>query len=866
LSITDSYAVPDEKQENLGKLRKLIGPAIALILCLTALWILRRSLGEYHYRDILRELQKLPARQIFAATLLTLLNYLVLTGYDVLAFRYIRHRLAYAKIALTSFIGYAFSQSLGLPVIMGGSVRYRLYSGWGLSAAEIAQVVAFTTITFWLGIFALGGVALWIHPMMIPHALNIALRTTRPIGLVLIVLAASYSLLCLARRRPFHLGKREFVPPSFGLSMLQVLISSFDWALAAAVLFALLPAGSPVSFSELLGIFLAAQILGVFSQVPGGLGVFETIVLLFLSPRIPAPALVGSLLAYRGIYYLFPLCVALVVLAAHEIWESSPKVGKIANVLARGSFRVSPSFFAFATFAAGVVLLFSGATPAARARLMFLQQFLPLTLVEISHFLASLAGIGLILLARGLQKRLDAAWMLTVILLATGLVASLLKGLDYEESVLMGVLLFSLLPCRAHFYRKASLTSERFSPAWIAAIALVLASSLWLTFFSFEHVPYSTELWWQFTFSGDAPRSLRAAVGAFGAAFIFALAQLLRPASAAPTLPGGEELEHAKELIAGAKKTYANLALLGDKELLFSKSGNSFLMYGMEGRSWIALGDPIGSDEEKPELIWRFRELSDNHAGWTVFYQIEKQYLPLYLDLGLTLLKLGEEALVRLEDFTLDGKDRKTFRHLLNKFDKDGFNFEIVSPSQVSSLFPVFREISDQWLQQKNTREKGFSLGFFNTEYLKCFPAAIVRRGDTIYAFTNIWVAADKEELSLDLMRYRPDAPNGVMDYLFLNLMLWGKEEGYRWFNLGMAPLSGLQNHALAPFWSRLGALVYRYGEHFYNFQGLRQYKQKFDPVWEPKYIATPAGLALPRVLSNLGSLISGGLGGVVTR
>ena len=115
-------------------------------------------------------------------------------------------------------------------------------------------------------------------------------------------------------------------------------------------------------------------------------------------------------------------------------------------------------------------------------------------------------------------------------------------------------------------------------------------------------------------------------------------------------------------------------------------------------------------------------------------------------------------------------------------------------------------------------------------------------------------------------MRHRVDAPNGVMDYIFLNLILWGQQQGYKFFNLGMAPLSGLENRSLGTVWNRVGALTYRFGENFYNFQGLRQYKEKFDPVWEPMYLASPGGLALPRILTNLATLISGGLRGVVAK
>ena len=141
-----------------------------------------------------------------------------------------------------------------------------------------------------------------------------------------------------------------------------------------------------------------------------------------------------------------------------------------------------------------------------------------------------------------------------------------------------------------------------------------------------------------------------------------------------------------------------------------------------------------------------------------------------------------------------------------------------------------------------------------------------MRREGRIVAFANIWRGGDRDEISIDLMRHRPEVESIVMDFLFIELMLLGKADGFKWFNIGMAPLSGLENRALAPLWSRLGSMVFRHGEHFYNFQGLRQYKEKFDPVWSPRYLAAPAGLTLPRVLADVAALIAGGLGGVVRR
>src|SRR5262249_52242059 len=170
------------------------------------------------------------------------------------------------------------------------------------------------------------------------------------------------------------------------------------------------------------------------------------------------------------------------------------------------------------------------------------------------------------------------------------------------------------------------------------------------------------------------------------------------------------------------------------------------------------------------------------------------------------------------------------------------------------------------WLAEKHTREKGFSLGFFEPAYLRRLPVAVARDDTGVVAFANLLPGAEREELSCDLMRYRPGVRAGMMDFLFVELLEWGRARGYRWVNLGMAPLAGFEDRALAPLWSRLGALLFRHGEDFYNFQGLRQFKEKFDPVWEPRYLVSPGGVVLPRVLANVGSLVSGGLGGIVAR
>jgi len=848
-------------------LRRNFRPLLGLSLFVLAFWVLHHELKQYHYHDIAKSLREVPAGQLLLAFALTLLNYLVLTGYDTLALRYIRHALAYRKIALASFVGYAFSNNIGLSMIAGSSVRYRMYSAWGLTTPEIAKVVAFYTLSLWLGLFAMGGAVFLVSPPPISQGSLIAAVPIRVVGAALLVLLGGYLLWSMLRKRPVSVRGWEFPVPPFRLSLAQISVSCLDWALAGCVLYVLLPPAPNLTFFAFLSIYLFAQMAGMVSQVPGGLGVFEGAVVLLLPKELPTSSVVASLLAYRATYYLLPLCIAGLLLGAYEVLERKERTRRIARAFGQWVPEVAPRVLAATTFVGGTVLLVSGATPGISGRLSWVRDFLPLPVIEISHFLGSLAGAGLLLLARGLQRRLDAAYLLTAILLASGMLASLLKGFDFEEAIILGIMLGMLLPCRKYFYRRSSLLAEPFTPGWVVAILLVFSGTLWLGFFSYKHVEYSNDLWWRFAWHGGASRFLRAAVGSLCLVLLIAVARLLRPAWPRIVSPDAAETDRVRALVQASPRTMANLALLGDKRFLFSESGKGFIMYGVEGRSWVAMGDPVGPQEEAMELAWKFLQLCDRHGGWTVFYEVGTENLTVYLDIGLTLLKIGEEARVRLGTFSLEGGNRKELRRVRNRLEKEGCSFEVIPAEGTEAVLTELKPISDAWLEDKNTREKGFSLGFFDPVYIKRFPIAVVRREGKIVAFTNLWQGADRDELSMDLMRYSSEAPDSVMDYLFVRLILWGRDQGYDWFSLGMAPLAGLESHpGLAPLWSRIGGFVYRHGEHFYNFQGLRHYKDKFDPEWEPRYLAIPGGLKLPRVFTNIASLIAGGMKGVISK
>ena len=377
---------------------------------------------------------------------------------------------------------------------------------------------------------------------------------------------------------------------------------------------------------------------------------------------------------------------------------------------------------------------------------------------------------------------------------------------------------------------------------------------------------YSNQLWWQFELDGQAPRSLRALTGIALIALAYGLWQLLRPPAGELAEPTAEEIARAAAIARSNPASDACYALVGDKHLMFSPSGKSFIMFGKQGRSWVSLYGPFGDSREWPDLVWQFIEVATDHGGRAAFYQVRPATLPLYLDCGLHALKLGEYAHVPLPDFNLKGAKRANLRSGVNRGEREGLVFELVLPEQVAALLPELREVSDAWLAQQRTREKGFSVGRFDEDYLRQLPVAIVRREGRIIAFANLLTTDTREEASLDLMRYLPDAPPGTMDFLFAKIMLHLQAEGYQRFGLGMSPMAGMAERRQAPRWQRLGRLLFEYGDRFYNFRGLHSFKDKFEPVWEARYLAAPPGLGPMFVLADVAALIGGGVKGVIAK
>ncbi|MBJ6120920.1 bifunctional lysylphosphatidylglycerol flippase/synthetase MprF [Sphingomonas sp. BT553] len=832
--------------------RAYVTAAVVAVVVAIGLGALHHLTRQIRLADVSAAFDAIGRGQVAMALLLTAISYAALTLYDVLALRIVGRPLPWRTAALASFTSYTLSHNLGLSLLTGGSARYRIYTAAGLDGPDVARVVAIAGATFWMGVLTVTGFALLGHAGPLAIDSKVLPIWVPPLaGGFVVVLAIGFVALCA--QGPRRIGWRGWsVPlPTAGQAIAQIAVATIDLAAASAALFVLIPGADPSLLPAFVLGYALAIIVALVSHVPGGIGVFEAVAIATIP--VDRTTLFAALIAYRVIYYLFPLALGVIALGWHEArrrLSSQMIVG--ARRVAEG---IAPSLLGAACFGGGAVLLLSGSLPSVPGRLRDLASVMPLPFIEASHLAASLVGTGLLLIAPGLYRRLDGAFLMARTLLLAGAAFSLFKGIDYEEAIVCLTIAGLLQLTKPAFYRRTSLVGRPLSAAWLVSIAAVIGTAIWVGFFSYKHVDYEQSLWWQFAVGDDASRFLRSSLGIAVALAAAALWWLFLPAPVRAS--AAVEPEEIDTILATATRTDAMLALTGDKRFLVSADGDAFVMYQVHGNSWIAMADPVGAKAAWPDLLWQLRSMADAAQGQLLLYQISADVLEIAIEMGLSIIKYGEEALVDLTGFTVEGSGKRSLRQTHARLTRNGVTFAVIPATEVPALIPELAIVSSAWLGAKAHREKGFSLGRFDPAYMAQFDCAVVRVDGQIVAFANVWRTDDLGELSLDLMRHDDHAPSGVMDYLFVELMLWGRAQGYRRFALGLAPLSGIAGRRMAPAWAKIAALLFRHGERLYGFRGLRTYKEKFAPLWAPRYIAGPDGLALVKALRNLNRLIS---------
>ena len=841
--------------ERVGRYRRVLSILVVALIAVLGFTALRALVHDVRASDIPLAIAAIPDRRITLALVLTIISYLTLTLYDWLALVVVGRPQRWRVAALASFTSYALSHNLGLSMLTGGSMRWRVYRQAGVEFADTVRVGVIASVAFWTGVIGMAGIALLtVHTGITAGPANLSQLGCRLLGAgCLAVLALPMVARGVGQRR---IGTAGWSLPLPSLREQAILMSAslIDLLASAAALFVLVPSATSDQFPLFFIAYALAVIAALVTHVPGGLGVFEAVILAVLPGE--QSDLFAALLLYRIIYYFLPLLSAGGLVVVLEGRRLRQPFGSALSLIDRAGRALAPGAVTLLVSAGGFVLLVSGALPAIEPRLQGLESILPLPFIEGSHLAGSLVGTALLLIAPALNARMLSGYRTALLLLLSGAVFSLLKGLDYEEAIVLLSIAALLRYCRRGFYRPGALLGEPLNLFWLTAAAGALGLSVWAGFFAYRRTPYSDSLWWQFAINGNAPRFLRASFAAGILLTAAAFSNLLASRRAVPAL-GDLPDDVARRALAMTSRTNANLAFTGDKSFIVSAAGDAFLMYRLQGSTWVVMGDPVGPRAAWSELVWSIRRACDQARGRLCFYQSSEAMLPLFVELGLSAIKYGEEAQIDLAKFSLTGPRAKALRHGLRRGEAAGLVFEIVPRSAVTALLPELRSVPDAWLADRKGREKRFSLGAFDDAYVTRYDLAVVRGAGGIAAFANIWRSVDKEELSVDLMRHRPDSPYGTMDLLLVRLLEWGATAGYARFNLGLAPLSGIKGDHLSPLWAKLARILYENGERFYSFAGLRAFKSKFTPDWHARYIASPTGVARARILIDLVRVVS---------
>ncbi len=486
-----------------------LGAVAASFVFIAAVLAVRKEFTATSFVGALHNLANFPIIQIIAAFILTILTYFSLVGYDFLALRFIRKPLSRIKTFLTSIAAYSMSNNIGMSFFAGNSVRYRLYSGWGLAAVDIAKIAGFCAFSSILGFMTLSGLALLLHPAIVAAVAPVSHALIRPLGVLLLSLPLGYVFFSATRKKPVRIFRRQFSLPPLQIVLAQFTFSLLNWSLAAATLYALLPVIPGLSFLKFLGICIISQEAGLLSQIPGGLGVFDSALMFLLSPYVPNSVVLQALLLYRGIYYLFPLCTGILILGGQELfrrrnhlrWLGAQAASRLAGALsfaggivgldylrpllpafrgmnplrltANSGAPLRRHFNTFSLVVLGGVLLLVSAIPTLDGPLGWLQGMLPLPVLSISHFLMGVAGMGSILFLFGLKRRFDAAYLLTLVLLATAVAFSLFSGQHNDRTIALSIMLGMAVPSRRHFHKKASFFRLTFSFGLALAILII---------------------------------------------------------------------------------------------------------------------------------------------------------------------------------------------------------------------------------------------------------------------------------------------------------------------------------------------------------------------------------------------------------
>jgi uncharacterized membrane protein YbhN (UPF0104 family) len=634
---------PDPAFRSMKSWLRHLPPVLGVALLFGAIYVVQREFRHLRLEDVLTALGAIPRRSVGIAACWTFLAYFVLLFYDRLGSIYAGHPVSYRRSAFASFCAYALSHNLGFAAVSGAAVRYRLYAQWGLAPVQIAKVVAFCSLTFGLGGMVLGGTILLAEPAAVPylgaklpHAALYALA-----GCLFAVVGAYMTLSSVVGT--VRLFGHEVVLPGWRMALLQVLLAAVDVAVTAAILYTLLPHGHGLTYVRFLAVYLACYSAGLAANLPGGLGVFDSAMLLGLSPYLDPPRILGAIVVFRLFYYIIPLFLAGSLFTGNEIlvrgqtlWRGGAFFGPRSPLTRAGEADFAIAALTGIVALCGALLLSLGVV-APQPDFSWIDPDLAEVADSAGQFVPSLIGAGLLVLAVGMSQRVTLAWGATLVLLLGAAAFTVAQG---QWPWIAGVLVLAAVlvaPFRSAFYRHARLLSGPLQASTAVSLFTLIGCILALAGFERHVHGMVGNSWWEIVLSRSVPNSLRGTVLVTVLLLLLAIWRLIRPGRVRSD-PWQREAQLRYASFGAVPPAVADGAVWGEAE----RSGIPFRRVG---GVLLGLGDPVGAESDLISAIWRLRDLAHQEGRRPAFWRVGPDYLKVYGDLGLTALPIGTDGL-----------------------------------------------------------------------------------------------------------------------------------------------------------------------------------------------------------------------------
>lgn len=823
---------------------------LPILLMIFAIHEIGKILGNANGQEITNKLESLDIRTVALIALLALVLVFPMFFYDYFIMKKLKLKRSLRRLMKESLIINSFSNLIGFGGLVGVLLRTHYFKKEEIDNASFFKTIASVTL------FYLAGISLftWILPIFY---WNLPMFTEHRILVVAAVVIGLYVPFLIVKA--FIQLFRKTTTNRRVLSDLGLLgVSILEWLGAFTFMMILVYSlHISISIQNLIPIFIVASCAGIVSMIPGGLGSFD---LVFIwgaqSLQIPEESILVLLLFYRVGYYVVPFLAGL-ALFIRELWG---KFNVGLNAIPRFFLEKTSHILATAlVFSAGLILLLSSVAPGAIERIQYAKELMAFPIINISHQLAVATGFVLLALSNGISYKDKNSYRMTVFVLLFASALFIIKGVQYKQALFMLFVAGLLYVSRRRFYRESYVVTWGRSILNTAIIFVILLLYILIGVFVNPSLKYSIpEKLRPFLTTDSSDLFKSAFMGLIVVTIVVVLEVSLRKIT---QFKKTSSLEYEEEIFLHLNKyggkELSHLIFLHDKYIYWNKNRTVLFPYQIIADKLVVLGDLVGKKEDFDKAIEEFMKFADNFGYTPIFYEISDQFVSYLHGYGYRFFKMGEEGYINLQTFRQSKKGMEEYKKVNLDLLREGYTFEIMQPPYSTEIMSQLQSISDEWLDHR--KEKGFSIGYFDKDYLQFTPVAVLKNNDyEIIAFANLISLYDEERtVKIDLIRCKKDyLSDYTMDYLFFNIIQVSEVKEFKRLNMGITRLSHAGVSKFAGISEKIATQIMVDGQDYYSFQGIQNFKEKFANDWQPKYLAYRRKSSLPFTILQIMMLI----------